>query len=60
MLEEQLSDGREFVFDTEEVGYGDLAIYAVYGWVLRFRGAKAALTPEKFPNSHAVSTGMHD
>lgn len=54
LLEEQLGDGREFVFDTEYAGYGDLSIYAVYGWVQRFRGARTALNAEKFPHTHAV------
>ena len=59
MLEEQLSDGREWVFDTVAPGYCDLSLYFVYGWVINFKGMKDALSTEKFPKSRAVSDFIH-
>ncbi|KAH8113218.1 hypothetical protein DFH11DRAFT_325744 [Phellopilus nigrolimitatus] len=53
LLEEQLVDGREWVFDTAAVGYGDISIYSVYGWIIRFRGMREVLSVEKFPKSFA-------
>ncbi|THH11719.1 hypothetical protein EW145_g458 [Phellinidium pouzarii] len=60
LLEEQLADGREWVFDTVAVGYGDISIYAVYGWVIRFRGMREVLIEDKFPNSIAWMGRMAD
>ncbi|KAI5124958.1 hypothetical protein M0805_007385 [Coniferiporia weirii] len=53
LLEEQLADGREWIFDTVTVGYGDLSVYSVYSWIIRFRGMREVLTAENFPNSIA-------
>ncbi|EJD01143.1 uncharacterized protein FOMMEDRAFT_110715 [Fomitiporia mediterranea MF3/22] len=53
LLEEQLSDGREWVFDTVSVGCGDLALYCVYGWIVRFRGMKEVFNDKKFPKTFA-------
>ncbi|OCB84378.1 hypothetical protein A7U60_g8362 [Sanghuangporus baumii] len=52
-LEKQLSDGREWVFDTTTVGYADLDLHHIFGWIMRFRGMKQVITPEKFPRSIA-------
>lgn len=54
MLEEQLADGREWLFDTVKPGLGDIAAYTVYGWVIRFRAVRAAFSSEKFPWSLKV------
>ena len=54
LLEKQLADGREWVFDTVAPGYGDFALYGVFGWVIRFR-MKDIFTKEKFPQSISVS-----
>ncbi|KAL5527375.1 hypothetical protein ACEPAG_6166 [Sanghuangporus baumii] len=59
-LEKQLSDGREWVFDTTTVGYADLDLYHVFGWIMRFRGMKQVITTEKFPHSIAWMQRMAD
>ena len=56
LLEEQLSDDREWAFDTTTVVYGDLTLYAVYGWIIRFRGMPEVLSADKFPKANAVSS----
>ena len=54
-LEEHLSDGREWLFDTVSPSFADFSIYAIYGWVTTFRAMREVLTPIKFPRSHSVS-----
>ncbi|KDQ64297.1 hypothetical protein JAAARDRAFT_144871 [Jaapia argillacea MUCL 33604] len=53
LLEEQLSDGREWLFDTESPGLGDLSAHFVYSWIQYFRALKGVLDPDHFPASIA-------
>lgn len=49
-LEEQLSDGREWVFDTTKPGLADISFYFIYGWAQRFRTAQSLLIAQRFPH----------
>jgi len=60
LLEEQLSDGREWLFDTDKAGYGDLSVHFFWSWVVQFRGMKEVLSPNKFPKSNAWITRMSE
>ena len=55
MFEEQLADGRDWLFDTVEPGLGDIAAYTVYGWAYRFRGVRAVFSSDKFPMASKVN-----
>ncbi|KAM5545536.1 hypothetical protein V8D89_000574 [Ganoderma adspersum] len=37
LIEEQLSDGREWLMDTETPGLGDISVHYVWDWMLSFR-----------------------
>ena len=54
LLEEQLKDGREWLFDTSRPGYGDLSAHFFWGWMLKFRGMKDVMSPSKFPYTTKV------
>jgi len=60
ILEEQFSDGREWLFDTDKAGYGDLSVHFFWSWVLQFRGIKEILAPKKFPKLNAWIARMSD
>jgi len=47
LLEEQLSDGREWLFDTVHPGYGDLSLHFFYAWIQLFRSLKDVLSSQK-------------
>jgi len=53
LLEEQLDDGRDWLFDTEQPGYADISVHSVYAWILNFRGMKDVLSSTKFPKANA-------
>ena len=58
LLEEQLSDGREWLFDTETPSLADAATHMVYNWALRFKKTRDVGDPAKFPNSLAVGADL--
>ncbi|KLO18059.1 hypothetical protein SCHPADRAFT_867167 [Schizopora paradoxa] len=58
ILEEQLSDEREWLFDTDEPGYGDLSVHFFWSWVIQFRGMKEVLSSSKFPKTNSWITRM--
>jgi hypothetical protein len=33
LLEEQLFDGREWLFDTKLLGLADIYVYLIYTWI---------------------------
>ncbi|KAJ7638778.1 hypothetical protein FB45DRAFT_903796 [Roridomyces roridus] len=51
LVEEQLADGREWLFDTELPSLADFAVHFVYRWVQGFRGVESLFDPATFPNS---------
>lgn len=52
LAEEQLRDGREWLFDTTSPSLADIALHVVYSWVKSFRmpEAQALFDEEKFSN----------
>ncbi|RDB22647.1 hypothetical protein Hypma_010238 [Hypsizygus marmoreus] len=60
LLEEQLSDGREWLFDTDIPSLADISVHFIFDWIKGFRPAKPLFDAQKFPNSlrwlAAVST----
>lgn len=52
LLEEQLSDDREWLFDTELPSLADVSVYFVYEWL---RWNKELLDAQKFPKAIQVS-----
>jgi len=53
LLEEQLSDGREWLFDTEQPGLGDLSVHYIYSWIMLFKSLKDLWSTENFPKGIA-------
>lgn len=41
LVEEQLRDGREWLFDTESPGLADLTVHFYLAWVSKFPGVKS-------------------
>ncbi|TDL29530.1 hypothetical protein BD410DRAFT_817606 [Rickenella mellea] len=60
LLEEQLSDGREWLFDTVLPSFADIAVHFPYFWVRHFRGMKDILPESKFPKSIAWISRISD
>ncbi|KAJ7507758.1 hypothetical protein B0H11DRAFT_1968551 [Mycena galericulata] len=51
LVEEQLSDGREWLFDTELPSFADISVHFVYAWVKGFRGVDSLFDAATFPKS---------
>jgi hypothetical protein len=54
LLEEQLSDGREWLLDTEIPGFVDISAHTVFGWVAVFKLLKDLFDPKAVPHTAAV------
>jgi hypothetical protein len=54
LLEEQLSDGREWLFDTELPSLADISVYFIYSWIQLF-WKKGLFDTQKFPKSLEVN-----
>jgi len=50
LLEEQLLDGREWLFDTELPSLADISVYFIYSWIRLF-WKKGLFDAQKFPKS---------
>jgi len=53
-LEEQLSDGREWLLDTEIPGLADISAYMTFGWISFFKGLRDLFDPKGAPYTVAV------
>ncbi|KAJ7047403.1 hypothetical protein C8F04DRAFT_1058710 [Mycena alexandri] len=51
LVEEQLADGREWLFDTELPSLADISVHFVYAWIKPFRGVESLFDPKTFPKS---------
>ncbi|KAF7359219.1 Glutathione s-transferase [Mycena sanguinolenta] len=51
LIEEQLADGREWLFDTELPSLADISVHNVYGWVKTLRGVESLFDANTFPKS---------
>ncbi|KAJ7512478.1 hypothetical protein B0H11DRAFT_2214273 [Mycena galericulata] len=51
LIEEQLSDGREWLFDTELPSLADISVHFVYVWIKNFNGVDSLFDAGTFPKS---------
>jgi len=51
LIEEQLSDDREWLFDTELPSLADVSVHFVYVWAKSFRGVETLFDTNTFPKS---------
>jgi glutathione S-transferase len=51
LLEEQLSDGRDWLFDTTSPSLADVSVHFVYLWIKPFRTIENLFDPKKVPNT---------
>ncbi|KAG7096997.1 hypothetical protein E1B28_004392 [Marasmius oreades] len=51
LIEEQLKDGREWLFDTELPSLADVAVHFVFDWLRSFPNAGPLFNETKYPNS---------
>ncbi|KAK7037545.1 hypothetical protein VNI00_011037 [Paramarasmius palmivorus] len=49
LVEEQIEDGREWLFDTERPGLADVAVYWVCAWCKEFGASVLHINEGKFP-----------
>lgn len=54
LLEEHLSDGRQWLFDTEIPGLVDISAHAVFGWITIFNNLRDLFDPKTVPHTVAV------
>jgi len=53
-LEEQLSDGREWLLDTEVPGLADISAHTIFGWIVIFKNLRDLFDPKMAPYTIAV------
>ncbi|THV08599.1 hypothetical protein K435DRAFT_825045 [Dendrothele bispora CBS 962.96] len=51
LINEQLSDGREWLFDTELPSLADISVHFPYNWLRTLPGSKSFFDPTKFPHA---------
>ncbi|KAF7332168.1 Glutathione S-transferase [Mycena kentingensis (nom. inval.)] len=51
LVEEQLSDGREWLFDTTLPSLADISVHFVFAWLKGFKGTETLLDSQVFPKS---------
>ncbi|TFK75949.1 hypothetical protein BDN72DRAFT_831380 [Pluteus cervinus] len=49
LLEQQLSDGREWLFDTQLPSLADISVHFVLAWVMSARGPETLFDPKQYP-----------
>jgi hypothetical protein len=54
LLEEQLSDGREWLFDTDVPSLIDISAHATFGWLSVFRLLRDIFDPKTVPRTVEV------
>jgi len=60
LLEEQLSDGREWLLDTEIPGLADISAHATFGWIAIFKNLRDLFDPETVPYTAAWITRLRE
>jgi hypothetical protein len=53
-LEEQLSDGREWLLDTDAPGLADISSHVIFGWISVFKNLRDLFDPKMVPHTVAV------
>ncbi|KAF7313758.1 Glutathione S-transferase [Mycena chlorophos] len=51
LVEEQLSDGRQWLLDTETPSLADISVHFVYAWTKSLPGSKELFDEQAFPNT---------
>lgn len=54
LLEEQLSDGREWLFDTKTPGLVDISAHGIFAWIAVFKNLRDLFDPKTVPHTVAV------
>jgi len=60
LLEEQLSDGREWLFDTVVPSLADISAYAIFGWIAVFKLLRDLFSPKTSPRTVEWITRMRE
>ena len=58
-MEEQLSDGREWLLDTEIPGLADISAHIIFGWIAVFKHLRDLFDLETVPHTVAVRSQPH-
>ena len=53
-MEEQLSDGRQYLLDTEQPGLVDIDVHFLHSWFRTFKNLKEVYDPAVFPKTIEV------
>ena len=59
LLEEQLSDGREWLLDTEIPGLADISAHMSFSWISFFKSLKDLFDPKVVPYTVKVRLQTH-
>ncbi|KAJ7144686.1 hypothetical protein C8R46DRAFT_1232533 [Mycena filopes] len=51
LVEEQLADGREWLFNTEQPSLADISVHFVFTWIKPFGGVETLFDSDTFPKS---------
>ncbi|KAF9462605.1 hypothetical protein BDZ94DRAFT_1260819 [Collybia nuda] len=51
LVEEQLDDGREWLFDTELPSFADISIHFIFNWLKGFKAARALYDAAALPHT---------
>ncbi|KAJ6552750.1 hypothetical protein B0H19DRAFT_1377580 [Mycena capillaripes] len=58
LIEEQLSDGREWIFDTEQPSLADISVHFILAYLKRIPAAESLFDPATCPKSLEWFAGM--
>jgi len=59
LVEEQLSDNREWLFDTELPSLADISVHFVLAWIASFRGVESLYDATQIPMTIKVRTNYY-
>ncbi|KAJ3510619.1 hypothetical protein NLJ89_g4566 [Agrocybe chaxingu] len=60
LIEEQLSDSRDWLFDTESPSLADISIHFVFAWARSFKGTESLFDSSKNPHTVKWLDRMND
>lgn len=55
LVEEQLNDGREWLFDTELPSFADISIHFIFNWLKGFHAARPLYDVAALPHTLKAS-----
>lgn len=59
LVEEQLNDGREWLFDTELPSFADISIHFIFNWLKGFHAARPLYDVAALPYTLKASFSSH-